>query len=317
VQVRLRWPDAERFPFDLDVASSTSGADGGFAFEHVAEGTYLIEATRKPGTVVLSRSAPVGFEYGSGVSTSTSWIDTAPPNEPALLASVSVAAADRDMDDLTLTLEPGARVSGRIVFDGGTRPFTEAVTQISVWIDRLDERLSRAQPATADRSGAFRSEALPPGRYRLRASIVAAGWTLASATFDGRDISDEPFDLGSGDVSGVVVTLTTRGTTLSGTVRTAQGKPDPETSVLVFPTRPPAWANASTFRMRSVRPSTNGSYVVTSLRPGEYFVVAIREEDARGWQDPERLAELAERATRVRIVAGRAHGQDLRTARDR
>ena len=58
-------------------------------------------------------------------------------------------------------------------------------------------------------------------------------------------------------------------------------------------------------------------YTLTSIPPGEYYLVAIAEETFAGWQDPKRLAELARRATRVRIAEGQTLVQDLATVRDR
>ena len=147
---------------------------------------------------------------------------------------------------------------------------------------------------------------------------IPAGWMFKAAMYEGRDIADEPFDLESTDVNGVVVTFTTRGTRLSGAVRSERGRPDPETSVLLYPASPSAWTpTVSIFRMRSVRTSTTGMYTLTSIPPGEYYVVAIAEETFPGWQDPKRLAELARRATRVRIAEGQTLVQDLTTVRDR
>ena len=139
-----------------------------------------------------------------------------------------------------------------------------------------------------------------------------------SAMFEGRDIADEPFELGSEDVHGVVVTFTAQGTRLSGVIRSERGQPDPETSVLIYPAIPSMWtATTSLFRMRSARPFTTGSYSVTSLPAGEYYVVAVPEEQSANWQDPKRLADLALHAARVRIVDGETHVQDLQTVRAR
>ncbi len=57
-------------------------------------------------------------------------------------------------------------------------------------------------------------------------------------------------------------------------------------------------------------------YTLTSIPPGEYYVVAIAEDTFPGWQDPKRLAELARRAIRLRIAEGQALVQDLSTVRD-
>ena len=88
--------------------------------------------------------------------------------------------------------------------------------------------------------------------------------------------------------------------------------------MLIYPASPSAWTpTVSIFRMRSVRTSTTGMYTLTSIPPGEYYVVAIAEETFPGSQDPKRLAELARRAIRVRIAEGQTLVQDLRTVRDR
>jgi hypothetical protein len=139
-----------------------------------------------------------------------------------------------------------------------------------------------------------------------------------SAIYEGHDVADEPFELESADIHGVVVTFTTQGTRLSGVIRSERGQPDPETSVLIYPAIQSLWTpTTSLFRMRSIRPSTTGAYSVTSLPPGEYYVVAVPEEQSANWQDPKRLVELAPHAARVRIVDGQTHVQDLRTVRDR
>ena len=102
--------------------------------------------------------------------------------------------------------------------------------------------------------------------------MIPSGWMFKSAMYDGRDIADEPFDLESTDVKGVVVTFTTRGTRLSGAVRSERGRPDPETSVLLYPASPSAWTpTVSILRMRSVRTSATGTYSLTSIPPGEYL----------------------------------------------
>jgi hypothetical protein len=126
------------------------------------------------------------------------------------------------------------------------------------------------------------------------------------------------FELESKDINGVVVTFTTQGTRLSGVVRSERGQPDPDTSVLIYPTLQVLWTpTTSLLRMRSVRASTTGAYTVTSLPPGEYHVVAVPDEQSSGWQDAKRLAELAPHATRIRIAEGQTQVQDLTTVRDR
>jgi Carboxypeptidase regulatory-like domain len=296
VLVRLRWPDADLFPFDLDVAATASGPDGGFSFTAVSEGTYVLETVEPPRL--------------AGPSSSSS--------DPALTGTATFVINDRDIDGLLLPLRPGARVSGRVTFEGGITPTTALVAATSVYLDRLDARLSRVEPARPGPLGQFTTTSLPAGKYRVRVGAIPAGWMFNGAMYEGHDLADEPFELESTDITGVVVTFTTRVTRLSGAVRSERGRPDPDTSVVIFPTLQSAWTpTISIFRMRSVRTSTLGSYTVTNLPPGEYYVAAVPEDQFSGWQDPKRLAELALQATRIRVVEGQTQVQDLRTVRSR
>ena len=267
VVVRLRWPDVELFPFDLEVASTVTGRDGKFSFTIVPDGTYVVEAVARP-MIGASRDASGNLESGSP---STSSVETklTSSSDPSLTGKATVIVNDRDIDDLVVPLRPGARVSGRVTFEGGIKPTTTLVAGTSVYLDRLDERLSRVEPARPDRVGQFTTGGLPAGRYRVRVSPIPVGWMFKGALYEGRDIADEPFDLESTDITGVVVTFTAHVTRLSGAVRSERGRPDPETSVLIYPTLRSAWTEASIFRMRSVRTSTIGSYTFTSLPPGE------------------------------------------------
>ena len=77
-------------------------------------------------------------------------------------------------------------------------------------------------------NGAFKTYGQEPGKYVVRAVRVPTGWTLKSAMFQGRDIADRSFDLGSTDVGNVVITFTDRTTKLTGVARTKDGNTDPD-----------------------------------------------------------------------------------------
>lgn len=138
-----------------------------------------------------------------------------------------------------------------------------------------------------------------------------------SAIFDGRDVSDVPLDLDATDAAGITLTFTMQPTRLSGGVVNERGSPDPDASVLVFPSDEAAWSAGalSPRRLRLARTSTTGSYALSGLPPGEYCVIAVPDEQSGDWQDAKVLAALARTAERVSIGDGRQHTQDLRTYR--
>jgi hypothetical protein len=141
------------------------------------------------------------------------------------------------------------------------------------------------------------------------------GWTIKSAILGGRDICDVPLPLESNDVTGLVVTFTDRPSQLSGTVRNAQGRPDEDATVLVFPVDG-VWTDLgpSPRRMRSLRASRTGAFGFSGLPAGDYFIIAVNDAVAASWQEPAFLQKLARAATRTSLADGQTASLTLSTA---
>ena len=174
-----------------------------------------------------------------------------------------------------LTLEPGARLSGRIVFDGdGPRP-----TSADIWLRHVATTTAGPVPLTPARvqvspSGEFQIDDIMPGRYAIQAADRRedGAWSLRRATMRTEDVTDVPLDLGRGTVlAGIALTLTNRLTEISGLVTDGSGRPLAETEIVV------ASADArhhwpETRRIRRVVTAHDGGYAVRGLPPGEYVI---------------------------------------------
>jgi transcriptional regulator GlxA family with amidase domain len=92
---------------------------------------------------------------------------------------------------------------------------------------------------------------------------------------------------------------------ISGHVTDATAAPVTNYSVVVFPTDRTKWSETAR-SLRLVRPAQDGSFEVSSLPPGEYWVAAtdpMNGTDASGdWLKPETLQQLSFRATRVTLT---------------
>ena len=132
---------------DLDAATTISDGNGSFAFAAVPQGQYSLRITRVPrlpvgaddgNTVTLVRSGSVS------VTTSASPDPGRPvpppiPADATLFTDVPLSIGDRDVTNLTLALRVGARVSGRIEFDGsGDRPDAVALANMRVTLEPAD-----------------------------------------------------------------------------------------------------------------------------------------------------------------------------------
>jgi len=94
---------------------------------------------------------------------------------------------------------------------------------------------------------------------------------------------------------------------ISGHVTDSASAPVDDYSVVVFSTDRSKWLGASRF-LRLARPTKDGSFEVTGLPPGEYWVAAtdpMKGTEASGDSlAPEQLEQLVFRATRVTLTDG-------------
>jgi hypothetical protein len=283
----------EDVALDVDVPTAITDRSGGFEFPAVSAGQYVIRASLRP-------PRP----------------DPRAPLQNVLWLEMPIAVGRWDIEGLVLALQSGLRVSGHVEFEGSTaRPPASRLQQVPIVIDAASVPANALAQVMArvDAEGQFTAAVATPGQYLVRVAGSPEGWMFKSATHRGRNVSDEPFNLDS-DAADVVITFTDRWTGLHGIVQGRLG-PDPDATVLIFPTDPDGWTNYGTNarRVRSVRTSRAGDYAVHSIPAGDYYVVAIPDDRAGDWQDPAFLASLASAASRVTIGDGDQKLVGLRT----
>ena len=136
-------------------------------------------------------------------------------------------------------------------------------------------------------------------------------WTLKSVVANGVDTLDSAFEIGTSDVSGVVVTFTDHPSELSGTLLDSTGKPAPMYWVVAFPTDRTLWTPSSR-RVRTVRPDGQGKFRVVGLPPGEYYMVALTDLEQADLSDPSFLEQLAAASYKIMLAEGEKKTQDLK-----
>ena len=321
VVVRLVSGESNDFSTELDAATTVTAGDGSFTFLGVPAGTYVLQVQRTPRPVMPNAPTTI-IQSGNGmmIMTSSPGTNVEPQysDEPMLWARVPITVEDRPQSGIEIALQTVGRIRGRVVFDGAaSRPRGEELTRIAVRAETAEGRSPRVPPMRVDRLGSFTSTGLPNGKYLLSAVGAPPGWTFKGAMLEGRDVSDLPLELGSSDVGMVAITFTDSPAALTGTVRTPQGAPDPDATVLVFPAEARMWTEYGAMgrRFRSARAGKSGAYNVSGLPPGSYAVIALPDELTADWQDPARLEALARQATRVQIEDKQSRTQDLTSER--
>lgn len=268
-------------------------AQGKVLFPDVSPGRYLL---------MINTARPVGRGMvGAPTPTSALWAT----------ADVAVDGADVSVE---LVLQPAMKATGRLVFDGTSPPPQDVTTvQVALVPPGAGGNLSAGPvggQVAAD--GTFSFVNVTPGLYRLVTLQRAAawGWSLQTATGNGRDAWDSWLDVRPSEVLDIAITYTDRPTQINGTLRNASGQPVPEHFIVVFPAEKSRWVPGSK-RIRITRPGTDGQFNVGGLPAGEYLLVALADVEPGEANDPAFLEILAPNGIKISLAEGEKKRQDL------
>jgi hypothetical protein len=249
-----------------------SDTDGSFRFADVPVGSYVLQAL----------ASPPAQEFGS------------------IVVQVEEAGAS----GLALKVSPGAAARGRIVFEGDAPPprpqdvrlFPRPVEFVTSPAVGFGPPPSRVNP-----DWTFEISAMSG----LRAFSAEAGpaWMLKRVLQNGQDVTSTPLDFRHGDVENLEVTLTSRVSSVAGTVTDDKSVPVSDYAVVIFAAERARW----TFPARYValaRPAQSGGFKVPALPAEEYLAVALPLVEGTEWQNPELLERLRPIATSFSLLEG-------------
>ena len=281
---RLRLVPAESDLLDAGEPVTSTDLRGRFVFPAVPAGDYSLRTT--------TRSA----NWRSETEGAFHWAD------------VPITVSREDLDNLNVPLRPGAVLSGNLVFDGVSRPSGSTIRQARIVIERANTGLPGSDPAVfaaVDDVGQFTASGLAAGFYFVRVTDSPVGWMFKGAMLNGRDLSEHPIEVRN-DLAGISIDFTDRWTGLRGIVTTPTGQTDSAALVLLFSTDSSHWRayTPGARRMRSTRVSATGEFSFSSVPVGDYYLMAIADDDGSDWQDPDVLDALSRAAVRITINDG-------------
>jgi hypothetical protein len=318
-------PMGLEFIESLGSSSGRTSQDGTFTLTGVKPGRYTlsvratIKAANEPASAAQANVMGEALAmFGVG---GTHW------------ASEEVTVAGRDVTDLTLVLKPSLTITGKVIYEASTLKAPEDMTTVRLAVTAVNDEPASAvttmlqsmfggSAVTVAADGTFVAKGLSPGKYRviLASGVFAAiapteqlgGWTLKSVMAGGRDVADTGLEV-KDNVSNVIVTFTDRPSELTGTVFDQAGRVTPEFPIVVFSTDKAYWVGGSR-RVTQARPASDGTFKVTGLPAGEYFVCAVTAVEQSELADPAFLEQLAASTYKIKITmrAGEKTVQDLK-----
>jgi hypothetical protein len=313
-QVRLQ-PRGSRATTDARVAP-----DGTFVVPAVAPGTYHVTAKLDPGRQVPAANEPRVVRMFDPAADGSVSDDT-------LWGTAEVQVIGQDIEGLSIVLQPGGTMSGRLRFAGTAAPLPSAaglrlrLTPVaqpqSPVVGPASFTTLREIEIPAD--GRFLIAGLAPGAQQLSvvlpAALTAAGWWARSAIAGDVDLLDAPVEMSPGrHMDDVDVVLSRARSSLTGRLQLTDGRPGSDYFVMAFSTNPGAWQTLSR-RTHATRPADDGVFQIEDMPPGDYFLTVMSDFDPMMLSTPGFFEQAAAAAVRFTLAEGEQREQSFAISR--
>ena len=293
--VQLVPPDHSRsYPgLPLRRRTATTSAGGRYTIGQVVPGTYWVLAR--------SASAPA-TSGGLAVAANAGRV------EAATQVTVTNGALAAD-----LKLTAPRQVRGRVTLnrkEGPPAQMKDLQGQCRLILSSgLETQVAVVQP-----DGTFSLPTLLTGPSQLRTAgnCTPPAWWPISAVQGTADLLDGVTEL-SGDAE-INVTFSNNPSSVSGSIKQRGGEPLVDVFVIAYSAVEHHWTPQSR-RVQAVRPANDGTFAITGLPPGPYWLAVVTDADPDDWFDPAFLNQLTSVSVKLTVLEGQITRQDLMTGR--
>ena len=296
-------------PATLSNMARTS-ADGSFEIRNLLPGTHAIQGSAG-GTLTLSA--------GGGGPVMMLRLAGGPGGaESGATGRMEVTISDADVTGAVLQLTGGAEIAGTIrMEDGDLKDWLQPSQQPqggpaglpplpgpgtkSVRLGSTEGISVSAPNAPFNADGTFVLKGVAPSKYFITIGGLPQGSFVKSMRFGGQDVTRAPLDLTSGGGGSLEVVLSPKAADVSGAVLNDKNEPVQGVPVTLWP-KIPDRSNASN-GIKSANTDQNGSFKISGLAPGDYYVAAWDDIPEAGLaQNPDFLAQFASDDTAVKLA---------------
>jgi carboxypeptidase family protein len=230
-------------------------------------------------------------------------------------AALKIVVGSEDLDNVQLTAVKPSTAKARVIVDPAAAqqlPSNLTFMLTAAVPSGIPAPPPPPAPMAEDYSLDLKS---PPGVMRIILGGFGpppAGWSIRAVRVNGVDVTDTGVEFKPNEeLTGLEVELTNRIASVSGVVTNSRGEVEKNYTAVAFAQDKARWTGLSRYQGQG-RPDQDGRFRISSLPPGDYYIVAVDRIEPGQANDPEFLERVYQGAKSLTLGEGESKTIDLR-----
>ncbi len=268
-----------------NILSPSMGADGQFEFAKLVPGSYSLFATVTPAQQPLSL-------YSLSYTT-----------------HLNLEVGATDIENLVLTVRPGADVSGSVSVDGTSKLKLAGIRVNLRPAEPVGLTVGQFPNAVVGEDGSFALRNAGGEPQVVIVSGLPAGAYVKSIRMGDEDALEDPLDLKGGAAGKLKIVLGENAGEVAGAVVDDGQKPVAGATVVLIPDSEKRRRRQEFYR--TAVSDKSGRYSISGVDPGSYRIYAWDDVETGAWMDAEFLEPFKSKGKELQVKEGRRENLDL------
>ncbi|MDP8982446.1 MAG: carboxypeptidase-like regulatory domain-containing protein [Acidobacteriota bacterium] len=216
-----------------------------------------------------------------------------------LTARMPIEVGSGNLENLQVSVGPAAEITGRIVYEGSNTSDSKPGTVRVMLEAKTADPMGGAAGSMTKEDNTFTIQNVTANAYNVGIYGLNGNWYLKSVRLGDADITETGVDFAQGVTPAeLVVSLSSDGGQLEGTVQDAKQAPAVGAQVILIPELS---RRGMSYLYKQASTDQTGHYSMKGIRPGKYTVIAWEQVDQGAYMDPDFLKPFESKGESVTI----------------
>jgi hypothetical protein len=222
-----------------------------------------------------------------------------PNGDKTLSVRQSLDVGSANIDNVLLTITPGADIAGRVRADGQATPSLTAMRLSLQSAEIGGVVFGPIGGGTVKEDGSFTLSNVSPDRYSVYAFGTPDGYWVKSIRLGSEDVTDQPLDFTHGAAGELDILISPTAGQIEGTVMSPKQEPAPGATVVLIPQAPNRRGRGQYYK--TTTSDQFGHFILKNAEPGDYKAYAWEDVEPGAYMDPDFVKPVENRGESITI----------------